>query len=79
MMILGLIDITSHDGNNLSDVEGQVLDNSKEVQIITKSKKNFKTLMLLTFFMIGKGNLVNAMIKNVFISFGSPNSFVDQI
>ena len=46
---------------------------------LNKRKKNFKSLMLLPFTMIGKGNLVNAMIKNVFISFGSPNSFVDQI
>ena len=32
-MILGLIDVTSHDGNNLWDVEGQVPDDSKNNNI----------------------------------------------
>ena len=32
-MILGLIDVTSHDGNNLWDVEGQVLVDSKNYKI----------------------------------------------
>ena len=32
-MILGLIDLTSHDGNNLWDVEGQVLVDSKNYKI----------------------------------------------
>ena len=32
-LILGTIDLTSHDGNNLWDVEGQVLDDSKNNNI----------------------------------------------
>ena len=32
-VILGMINVTSHDGNNLWDVEGQVLVDSKELQI----------------------------------------------
>ena len=32
-MILGMIDVTSHDGNNPWDVEGQVPDDSKNNNI----------------------------------------------
>ena len=45
-MILGMINVTSHDCNNLWDIEGQVLVDSKELQIIKEEDKLFNLFQI---------------------------------
>ena len=49
-MILGMINMTSYDSNNLWDVEGQVLDDSKNYKI-TKEEDEFVNLFQISRFL----------------------------
>ena len=59
-MILGMIDVTSHDGNNLWDVEGQVPDDSKNNNI---TKEEDEIVNLFSNLAISIHDLVCKSIK----------------
>ena len=48
-LILGMIDVTSHDGNNLWDVEGQVPDDSKSNNVTKEDDGDVNLFQFVRF------------------------------
>ena len=60
LLILGMIDLTSHDGNNLWDVEGQVPDDSKNNNITKEDDGDDKssTRLEMTVEIVGVSGVI---------------------